>query len=164
MRYGQYKYAYLQLTTGVPTFLLAHNFRTIIKNLSSYRMHNALLACDLFTQLPRERMVTILYECDVPEDVRRYTACLLDYFNRSDLCEFHVITDKCSTSSQRIPAIKHGIRDVEAPIGTDVKIVSQKLAVTKSLRDQQQAVIGKYETINSATKLFLEILARMYLK
>lgn len=160
----QYKLAYQQLTTGIPTFQLAHYFRTIVKQMSADRMRSALVACNLFAPLPQERLVSLLYEYEVPYEVCRYLVCLIDYFNDENLCEFHVLTEKCSKSTRRISAVKRGIRDVEAVIETDVCVVSKKLAGTKCLGNLQQTVVGKYKTIDSATNLFLEMLEKMYLK
>jgi len=159
-----YKFAYQQLTTGIPTFQIAHYFRTIVKQMSADRVRLALVACNHFAPLPRERLVSILREFDVPDEIFRYMICLIDYFNNENLCEFHVLTDKCSKSTRRISAVKRGIRDVEAVIETDVCVVSRKLAETKCLGDLQQTVIGKYKTIDGATKLFLEMIEKMYLK
>lgn len=159
-----FKKEYNNLTTGIPSFPHAYQFRLIVKQLSADRMRLAMRSCNMYCQLPRNQIISILHESNVDDDIFRYVICLIDYYNDALFCNYHVIPEKCCKSSQRISTIKHSIRDVEALISGPIAVVIKRLTATKSLGNDQEVALGKYHTILSATKIFLDILRQMYLK
>lgn len=159
----EYKTHYQTLTGGAPSFNLGFTFRKIVKCMTGDRMHVALSRCNRFAPLPKERIIKILENYDIPKDMTRYVECLIIYYNDSDMCTYHVLQEYCYNKSPLDKAVRHGIEDIRQLL-KQVKTVHDKLQTSRSIRERQQELLGKYNSIEDATELFLDILDRMYRK